>query len=60
MNEYADENQADKALILLADAYLAMDKCSNAKDALNYLKDKYPRSNQKRIADRKLKQLRCK
>lgn len=60
INEYADENHADKALILLSDTYLAMDQCPKARDSLLYLKDKYPRSNQLRIASRKLKQLRCK
>jgi TolA-binding protein len=60
INEYGDENQADKALVLLSDTYLAMDQCTKGRDALIYLKDKYPRSNQQRIADRKLKQLRCK
>ena len=60
INEYSDENHADKALILLSDAYLAMDQCSKARDSLLFLKDKYPRSNQQRIAARKMKQLRCK
>ena len=60
INEYSDENHADKALILLSDAYLAMDQCEKARDSLLFLKDKYPRSNQQRIASRKMKQLRCK
>jgi|LauGreDrversion4_2_1035121.scaffolds.fasta_scaffold116295_2 TolA-binding protein len=61
LREHADAGQAEKSLMLLHDAYLGMDKCPKARDALRLLVAKYPRSNQARAAQRKLPQLekRC-
>jgi TolA-binding protein len=55
--DYKDKNQADQSLILLHDNYLALDSCGKAIEALNYLKKNYPRSNQLRLAKKKLKKL---
>ena len=61
LREHADAGLAEKSLLLLHDAYLGMDKCPKARDALRLLVAKYPRSNQARAAQRKLPQLekRC-
>jgi TolA-binding protein len=61
MREHADGGQAEKSLVLLHEAYLGMDKCAKARDALRLLVAKYPRSNQARAMQRKLPQLekRC-
>jgi len=61
LREHADAGLAEKALMLLHDSYLGMDKCPKARDALRLLVAKYPRSNQARAAQRKLPQLekRC-
>lgn len=58
IKEHSEQGQADKALILLHQAYLAMDECQKAKKALLFLKQTYPSSNQIRVADRQLKVLK--
>lgn len=55
LRDYGDGGEGAKMLMLLHEAYLGMDQCSKAIDTLNFLLQRYPKSNQVREANARLK-----
>lgn len=55
MNSYSKGDKIDDALVLMHDNFVALGRCKDALPFLETLIDEYPRSNQVKIAKRKLK-----